>query len=275
MNESCPTCEWWGYVTRMYAPCCHTCEIRTFVTTFRDRKKIVTNVCISLHVVTNVKWVMSHMRMSHVTRMYAPCCHTFEMRTFVTTFKKEIFRKCAPSRHVVPIAKCAILQVPLEARTKVKAQCMSYISTSHVPHLDLSCHTYRRVMSHMWMSRVAHLKVPLKAKTKVTERLSEVIVKVASDRCGSHVIENAYRAGNTCVYTYVYIYTCIYIYVYIFMFIYICVYIYVCGVEVTSSKTHTALVIRIIRHTYNNFAQEWRNNTWNATKSSCAGCLVV
>jgi hypothetical protein len=42
----------------------------------------------------------------------------------------------------------------------------------------------------------ASATVPLKAKTKVTERLVQFVAKVAADRCGSHVIENAYRAAN-------------------------------------------------------------------------------
>jgi len=42
----------------------------------------------------------------------------------------------------------------------------------------------------------ASATMPLKAKTKVTERLVQFVAKVAADRCGSHVIENAYRAAN-------------------------------------------------------------------------------
>jgi len=34
---------------------------------------------------------------------------------------------------------------------------MSHIWTSHVTHMNESCHTFERVMSHIWMSHVTHM----------------------------------------------------------------------------------------------------------------------
>jgi len=93
VNESCHTCEWvmshiWmSHVTHMNESC-HIWKEGTSPLNVREwgmshmhescYVAVRANVCLEIHEMYHVKWVMSHISMSHATHTNGSC-HTYEL----------------------------------------------------------------------------------------------------------------------------------------------------------------------------------------------------
>jgi len=135
------------------------------------------SVCVWMSHVT-YEWVMSHMNeschiwMSHVTCEYVKSKSPIFIRTVCTLWwvmaysdvwrgsficVTWLIRMCDMTHSYVWLDLRWLLCVWVDVSCHTYEWVASHIWMSRVTHVDESCHTYGWVMSHIWMSHVTHM----------------------------------------------------------------------------------------------------------------------
>jgi len=78
---------------------------------------------------------------------------------------------------------------------------MSHIWMSHVTHMNESCYIYEWVMSHIWMSRVTHMNVLCHTYERVMSHIWTSHVTHMNESCHTYerVMSPTYERGMPCV----------------------------------------------------------------------------
>jgi len=160
LNTSCDAYEW---VMPNLNESCHTNE-RFMSHTSRAAELTQVPVVESCHTYEDschtYDWVMSHIWMSHVTRVNGACHTHLELRTSWISHVTNMTESCHTYEwvtlhvwmsHVTHIQSCRTHASP-------SRWVLSYIWRIHVTHMNESGHTYAWVMSHVWMSHVTHIQ---------------------------------------------------------------------------------------------------------------------
>jgi len=107
------------------------------------------------------EWVVSHIWMSHVVHMNESCrtwiCHVAHVNESCRTYEWVMLHECAMSHismtYVAWMSHAFYLQPKLHAAQRLQVD----IYTAMLIGINKSCRTYEWVMSHIWMSHVAHI----------------------------------------------------------------------------------------------------------------------
>jgi len=150
-NESCHRKEDVDYLQRWWLKTTHVCNVPFF--SFPNGGKWQ-HVCFMSHTYEKSchtsEWVMSHIRMSHVTR-HNESCHTYEW------VMSHIQMSHGPEEDLHHFLLQIAVHDGMNQSGHVHSRVMSHMNGSHIwmSHVTLkskSCHTYEWVMSNIRMS---------------------------------------------------------------------------------------------------------------------------
>jgi len=103
------------------------------------------------------EWVTSHIQMSHVTHVNESC-HTYEWGMSHILKKKWVMSHIWMSHKCREFgAMCATCGVLGAHMNESSHECAtSHIRIPHITHRNESCHTYKWVTTHIWMSQATN-----------------------------------------------------------------------------------------------------------------------